>query len=143
MSWTCPDCGKRFRNRNQWHSCYTLDLEDHLSKRPDVIRNVIYNLISEIEQFGPVKLNPVKSSIQVKAGATFLSIKPKKDFVELEFQLGEEIDQFPIHKTIRISCNRVLHFIYIQSEDDINDQLMAWLKDSYLLVSQGVPPLNR
>jgi len=134
MSWICPECGKLFRNRNQWHSCFTLNLEDHLRNKPETIRNVVLDLISEVELFGPIELNPVKSVIQVKAGATFLSIKPKKDFVELEFQLGEEIDQFPIHKTVRISRNRVLHFIYIQSGEDINDQLKTWLKDSYLLV---------
>jgi hypothetical protein len=138
MSWICPECGKLFRNRNQWHSCFTLNLEDHLRNKPETIRNVVLDLISEVELFGPIELNPVKSVIQVKAGATFLSIKPKKDFVELEFQLGEEIDQFPIHKTVRISRNRVLHFIYIQSGEDINDQLKTWLKDSYLLVSQVV-----
>jgi len=135
MSWICPECGKLFRNRNQWHSCFTLNLEDHLRNKPETIRNVVLDLISEVELFGPIELNPVKSVIQVKAGATFLSIKPKKDFVELEFQLGEEIDQFPIHKTVRISRNRVLHFMYIQSGEDINDQLKMWLKDSYLLVS--------
>ena len=101
MSWICPECGKLFRNRNQWHSCFTLNLEDHLRNKPETIRNVVLDLISEVELFGPIELNPVKSVIQVKAGATFLSIKPKKDFVELEFQLGEEIDQFPIHKTVR------------------------------------------
>jgi hypothetical protein len=135
MSWTCPDCGKAFRNRNQWHSCYTLNIEDHLRNKPEVIRNVVYDLISAIGQFGPIELNPVKSVIQVKAGATFLSIKPKKDFIELEFQLGDEIDQFPVHRTVRISGNRVLHFLYIQSSEDINDQLLEWLRSSYILVS--------
>ncbi len=135
MSWICPECGKLFRNRNQWHSCFTLNLEDHLRNKPETIRNVVLDLISEVELFGPIELNPVKSVIQVKAGATFLSIKPKKDFVELEFQLGEEIDQFPIHKTVRISRNRVLHLMYVQSGEDISDQLKTWLKDSYLLVS--------
>jgi len=135
MSWTCPDCGKSFRNRNQWHSCYTLNLEDHLGKKPELIRNVVYDLLTEIGQFGPIELNPVKSVIQVKAGATFLSIKPKKDFIELEFQLAKEIDQFPVHRTIRISRNRILHFLYIQGPEDINEQLLEWLRSSYLLVS--------
>ncbi len=135
MSWTCPDCGKSFRNRNQWHSCYTLNLEDHLRNKSEEIKNIVNDLLIEIGQFGPIELNPVKSVIQVKAGATFLSIKPKKDYIELEFQLGQEIDQFPIHRTIRISRNRVLHLLYIQNQEDINDQLLDWIKSSYLLVS--------
>jgi len=134
MTWTCPDCGKSFRNNNQWHSCYTLSLEDHLQNKPVQIYALVKNLIAQIKTFGPIELNPVKSVIQVKAGATFLSIKPKTDYVELEFQLGEEIDEFPIHHTVRISRNRVLHFINIEIEEDINSQLIRWLKDSYLLV---------
>ena len=134
MTWTCPDCGKSFRNKNQWHSCYTLNLEDHLQNKPLRIRELIINLITELKTFGPIEINPVKSVIQVKAGATFLSIKPKKEYAELEFQLGEKVDEFPIHRTIRISCNRVLHFMCIQSKEDINNQLLKWLKASYMLV---------
>ena len=137
MSWICPDCGKSFRNRNQWHSCYSLNLEDHLRNKPEPIRNAVNVLLNEIGKFGPIELNPVKSVIQVKAGATFLSVKPKKDFIELEFQLGEEIDQFPVHRTVRISGKRALHFLYIQGLEDINDQLLDWLRKSYQLVSQS------
>jgi len=134
MSWTCPDCGKSFRNRNQWHSCYKLDLADHLRHKPEKIKTLVHDLLTQIETFGPIELNPVKSVIQVKAGATFLSIKPKSEYVELEFQLDQDIDQFPIHRTVRISRNRVLHFMNIDSGEDINDQLIEWLQDSYYLV---------
>ena len=137
MSWICPECGKSFRNRNQWHSCYALNLEDHLRNKPEGIRNTVNQLLNEVGRFGPIELNPVKSVIQVKAGATFLSIKPKKDFIELEFQLGEEIDQFPVHRTVRISGKRVLHFLYIQGREDISDQLLDWLRRSYQLVSKS------
>lgn len=134
MSWTCPECGKSFRNPNQWHSCHILDLGDHLRHKPQKIQALVYDLLAQIETFGPIELNPVKSAIQVKAGATFLSIKPKSEYIELEFQLGQEIDQFPVHRTVRISRNRALHFMNIDSDEDINDQLIAWLRDSYHLV---------
>jgi hypothetical protein len=138
MYWTCPECGKSFRNKNQWHSCFTLSLEDHLRNKPEKIQKLVYKLITILESFGPIELNPVKSVIQVKAGATFLSIKTKKEYVELEFQLGKEIEIFPIHRSVKISGNRVLHFLYLQSKKDINGQLIEWLKDSYKLVSQSI-----
>ena len=134
MSWTCPECGKSFRNKNQWHSCYKLQLDDHLHHKSPEIKKVVNRLILEIKTFGNIEINPVKSAIQVKAGATFLSIKPKNEYVDLEFQLGEEVDEFPIHKTIRISGNRVLHFLSLQSIEEINEQLIQWLKSSYHLV---------
>lgn len=135
--WTCPECGKKFRNKNQWHSCYRLSLNDHLKNKPGNIQNTILLLIRNIEQFGPLQLNPVKSSIQVKAGATFLSIRAKKDLVELEFQLSRSIEDFPVHRVVRISGKRYLHFVYIQDPEDVDETLLDWLKESYGLVMNG------
>jgi len=136
MTWTCPNCKKEFRNKNQAHSCAKVDLKDHLkNKSPQVI--VAFNkLMRELEKFGEITLNPVKTSIQVKAGATFLSIRPKKEHMEIEFQLGEEIDKFPVYKNIRISKNRVLHFAILKSPKEVNTQLVNWLKKSYELVNK-------
>lgn len=136
--WICPECGKSFKNKNQWHSCYTLRLEDHIRNRPKNIQKLVHKLISIVRSFGPVELNPVKSVIQVKAGATFLSIKPKNEYIELEFQTGKKIDEFPVHRSVRISGNRVLHFLYLQAIKDIDQQIISWLKESYMLVSQSV-----
>jgi hypothetical protein len=135
--WTCPECGKIFRNKNQYHSCYRLSLDDHLKYKPEHIRNTVLELVRRLEEFGPIRLNPVKSSIQVKAGATFLSIRPKKDHVEIEFQLPRLIEDFPVHRAIRISGNRVLHFVFLQDPGDVNDLLIDWLKESYRLVSKA------
>ena len=137
MSWICPNCHKEFRNVNQWHSCARLSIEDHIKNKPEFIQRTTSILIEKIKVFGDMEFNPVKSTIQVKAGATFLSIKPKKDVVELEFQLPYEINEFPIVKNIRISGKRVLHHIYIDNPVDIDEQLMTWINESYQLVKSS------
>jgi hypothetical protein len=48
--------------------------------------------MQELNNLAGITVNPVKTSIQIKASATFLSIKVKKTHLELEFQLSEEID---------------------------------------------------
>lgn len=135
MTWICPECKKKFRNRNQWHSCYVLSVEDHLSNKPLEIQLTVKELLHQIKKFGPININPVKSTIQVKSGATFLSINPKNNYIELEFQLGVQVDEFPIHKSIRISKNRVLHYLLLQSHEDITEQILKWLEMSYNIVS--------
>jgi Domain of unknown function (DUF5655) len=137
MTWICPVCSKEFRNNNQWHSCARLSLDDHLRNKPEKIKQTVYKLIDEIQKFGDIELNPVKSIIQVRAGATFLSIKPKKDLIELEFQLSFEVNEFPIVKCVRISSNRVLHLMYIDTINDIDKQLIGWIHDSYILVTSS------
>ncbi|RUT73029.1 DUF5655 domain-containing protein [Ancylomarina longa] len=73
----------------------------------------------------------LKTCIQFKIGATFLSIYPKKDQLELEYQLQREDDQFPVFKCIRISKNRVLHKLVIGEIHEIDNQLKNWLSEAY------------
>jgi hypothetical protein len=137
MNWICPNCKKEFRNKNQWHSCFTVDIDYHLrNKSPEVI-TIFNKLMEKIEKFGKINFNSVKSSIQIKAGATFLSLKFKKNYIELEFQLGYEIDEFPIYRSVRISGNRLLHFAILESPDEVNKKLLKWLNDSYKLVKKN------
>ncbi len=136
MTWICPICKKEFRNKNQLHSCAKVDLEDHLkNKLPQVIAT-FDKLMRELEKFGEITLDPVKTSVQVKAGATFLSVKPKKECIEIEFQLGEKIDKFPVYKNIRISKNRVLHFAVLKGPQEVTTRLVSWLKKSHELVGK-------
>ncbi len=134
MNWKCPDFGKIFRNKNQWHSCYIVNIENHLKNKNQNIQETVKFLIEKIREFGDIKLNPVKSVIKVRSGATFMSIKLKKEYIELEFQLGYEVNEFPIHRAVRISKNRVLHFLTIDSIEDVDEQLIKWLNDSFKLV---------
>ena len=138
MSWICPTCNKEFRNKNQWHSCARLSIEDHLKNKSDNIKETVIKLIEEIQKLGRIEFNPVKSTIQVRAGATFLSIKPKKDLIELELQLTYEVSEFPIVKSVRISSNRVWHLIYIDNLEDIDPQLLTWIKESYDLITSSL-----
>ena len=135
MTWTCPTCNKKFRNKNQEHSCARVPIDDHFSGKPGNIRMIYDRLMQEVHRFGEVTVNPVKTSIQIKTGATFLSVKPKRDRVEIEFQLGREISTFPITRSFRVSKNRVLHCATLESYDQVNQEIVQWLRESYELVS--------
>jgi hypothetical protein len=136
MTWICPNCKKEFRNKNQVHSCAKVDLKDHLKNKSPQVIATFDKLMRGLDKFGEITINPVKTSVQVKAGATFLSIKPKKEYTEIEFQLSEEVDKFPVYKNIRISKNRVLHFAVLKSPQEVNTQLISWLKKSHELVNK-------
>jgi len=136
MTWICPHCKKEFKNKNQAHSCAKVDLEEHLKNKSDQIKATLDRLLQELNKFGKITLNPVKTSIQVKTTSTFLSIKPKKGHVEIEFQLGREVNGFPVYKSFRISKNRVLHFAILKNSHDVNVKLIDLLKESYKLVNQ-------
>ena len=73
MPWICPNCKKEFKNPNQEHSCARVPIGDHFRNKPGKIRMIYDRIMQEVNRFGPYTVNPVKSSIQIKTGATFLA----------------------------------------------------------------------
>lgn len=136
MPWTCPDCGKTFQITNQWHSCFKLSVDDHFANKSPQVKEVVDHLLDKVSNIGKWTLNPVKSAILLRSTANFLSIKTKKDHVELEFQLNREEDIFPIHKIQRLSKNRVVHSLVLDHPEDINSQVLGWIRESYDLVTK-------
>lgn len=132
--WTCPSCGKRFKTTNQWHSCARRDLESFFLTKPPIIRSTFDQLMEVVERIGPVTLNPVKTSIQVKIVSTYLGVKPKNDHLLVEFFLGREVKLPQIKKYFRISKNRIVQIMELESPADITKEVKKLLKESYDLV---------
>ena len=137
MPWTCPVCKKKFKNRNQEHSCARVPVDAHFKNKPPVIRMIYDRIMQEVQRFGPLTVNPVKSSIQIKAGANFLSVRPKRDRVEIDFFLGRQVGQEPITRSFPVSGNRVLHSAVIEEVGQVDETLVDCLRESYELIRQA------
>lgn len=131
MSYICPTCKRKLLGPNQYHSCYITDKETHLKKMSVEIKVLFEKLLSYLQSYEKIEIIYLKTCIQFKIGTTFLSVYPKKDRLDLEFQLTREEDQFPIYSCKRISKNRVLHRIAIAEIQDFDQQLRNWLLEAY------------
>ena len=134
MSWTCPNCKRVLPGPNQYHSCYITDKETHTSKMTDEILATFELLHDYALNFDNVEILFLKTCIQFKIGATFLSVYPKKDRLVLEYQLNNEEDYFPVSFCKRISKNRVLHRLVIAEPSDFDKQIKEWIKAAYWTV---------
>jgi len=85
---------------------------------------------NEVLLFEDVRLNSVKNAILFRVKSTFLAIKPKKDFLDIEFVLDEKIDEFPIYKTVQASKFKWAHFIRIESPEEVDEQLILWFRQA-------------
>lgn len=131
MAYTCPTCKRNLAGPNQYHSCYITDKETHVKKMNPPIVGLFETLLSHLQLFNKIEIIYLKTCIQFKIGATFLSIYSRKDRLDLEFQLSREEDQFPIYLCKRLSKNRVLHRIAVGELADIDQQLKNWLLEAY------------
>src|SRR5690606_18662805 len=119
--WICARCNKEFRNANQSHSCYVSKVDEHFANKPEVLRLTYDKLVKQLEEFAEYTLNPVKNTILFKTLTSFMAVKVKKDHLVVEYFLNHTNDAFPVFKVVKVSRNRVVHFISLSSPDDVDN----------------------
>jgi predicted transport protein len=135
--WTCPKCGRTFKRKDQQHTCTLISKESLFLKRPPELKRLYEKIAQQITKLGDYREETVNPDvIFFKTKSTFLAIKVKKDHLDIEFFLDHLENVPPVSKYLQTSKHRVAHVVPIDSEEEINDQLIVWIKSSYLLVSK-------
>ena len=135
--WTCPKCKRSFKRKDQQHTCTLISKESLFTKRPRELKNLYLKVVKEVKKFGDYREETVHPDvIFFKTKSTFLAVKVKKDHLDIEFFLDHLEDIPPVSKYLQTSKYRVAHVVPIDNEEEINEQLIGWLKLSYELVSK-------
>ncbi len=69
-----------------------------------------------------------------KIESTFLTVKLKTKWIDINFFNDELIDHSIIKKSKQTSKNRFVHVVSIDATEDINQELLDWIRNSYLLI---------
>lgn len=133
--WNCPHCKRPFKNRNQQHSCVEIRPQEVLKDKSENVIAIYDRIISIAETNGRFAETATSKAIFLKNNGTFLAIKPMNNRIDLEFFLDREDLIFPVSRSLRISRNRIVHFISIDDVTQADEQLAAWIKESYELIS--------
>jgi hypothetical protein len=135
--WKCPECDRTFHTKNQWHSCAKTSLEDLFLNKPKHLRLMYENLFAACSQFCELSIDTTKSCVYFVDGQRFLVIKPQKSGLILEFVLNETIDVFPVIKIYDLGKGRIVHRLKLDVLEDINAQIVSWLKQALLIVKRN------
>lgn len=134
--WTCPKCKRSFKRRDQQHSCTLITKESLFTKRPPELKKLFDKIEKIVKSFGESRQETVRPDvIFFKTKSTFLAVKVKKDHLEVEFFLDHPEDIPPVSKYLQISKHRVAHVVPVDRPEDINQQLINWMKNSHGLIS--------
>lgn len=131
--WRCPACGREFAKANQWHSCAKRGLDEHFRGRDPQLREVFDALVSRLREIGPVKVDPVKTSINLTAGRHLGAVTVRGTYLRVGFYGAKRIIDPRIVHFERLGPERFGHSVVLESADDIDDQLMAWLAAAYAM----------
>ena len=131
--WVCPECGRKFARDHQGHSCIGYDPEMMFIGNDDNTRALYNLLIGKVREFGEVEIHVAKWSLTVRRLSTFLSIMVGKNHLTLVFISTVPIDEFPVYQNYHHTATKYSNLVKIESADEIDDQLIRWLKQAWEL----------
>ena len=129
--WKCPECGREFGREKQWHSCAVKGLDEHFRGRDPELRAVFDAIVSKLRKLGPVKVDPVKTSINLTAGRHLAGVTVRGTFLRVGFFAPKRIVDPRIVHVERLGPDRFGHSVVVESVADLDGQLLAWLAEAY------------
>jgi hypothetical protein len=135
--WSCPDCGRRFANRGQTHTCAPLgSLEDHLAGKPPEIRSIVVRLIEVTERNGPFEVLPEKTRIAFHARMSFAALQPRQRWVDGHVVLARRREDPRFRRIESFSARNHLHAFRLESAEQVDDEVADWLAEAYAVGMQ-------
>jgi hypothetical protein len=107
--------------------------QDHLQGKDPIVNLIYKKLIKEVQQFGPIKIEPKKASIQLANRFSFCGIFVRKNCLNLEIHMNHKLKSKKFTKVEQVSANRYVHAITVFSPTEVNEELLTWLKEAYEL----------
>ena len=133
--WRCPRCRRKFTKRNQAHSCLVHTVAQHFRGKDPRLRRIYELLISRLRRVGGLRIDAVKSSINLVSKYHFGGVSVRKNSLRVGFLSDERIEDERILAALRVGPAKVAHWVRLLSSRDIDAQLLHWLKKAYLLQS--------
>ncbi|MCB9321391.1 MAG: hypothetical protein H6570_19080 [Lewinellaceae bacterium] len=106
-------------------------INEHFKKNEPIVREIYDRIISECQKFGTVIQSPKKSSIHLDNKSGFAGVYTRKNYILLKIHTNFAIDSERIQKIEIISANRFKHTIKLESLNEVDSELINWLKSAY------------
>jgi len=104
---------------------------NHLEDKDPVVTEIYERLIAELQKFGPLKIEPKKTSIHLGNRFGFAGVYTRKNYINIEVHLNHKLTSKRVSKVEQASANRYHHTIKLAAPDEVDGELLDWLKDAY------------
>lgn len=133
--WRCPKCGRTFSRTGQPHSCSTVSLESHLPGGPQ--RALFERLLAEVNsKAGECEVLSLPCCIHLVGRYDFLAVLPRKKRLEIRFVLERELANPRVQRSARISKALYKHSVDVRTAEDVDEELLGWLREAYHLAGR-------
>jgi hypothetical protein len=105
----------------------------HFEGKAPAVQKTYDALLKALRRFGPVVEEPKKTSIHLVHSTALAGVATRKDYIILTIKSDHKLTSPRIHKTEQVSAKRFHSEIKLASPEDVNPELIGWLKDAYAL----------
>lgn len=88
-------------------------------------------LFRVVNDFGDVDVRVTQFNVNFRNLSTFMTIIPERNHLTITFIRNEKLEEFPIYQSYQRSKKRWSNLVKVESKDEIDKQLISWLKDAY------------
>jgi hypothetical protein len=108
-------------------------VDDHFVNRSAVLRSTYDAILNASRRFGPVKVEPKKTSIHLVRDTAFAGVAVRKTALVLTIKSAQDIRSPRIARHERASANRWHLETRVEGPDDVDEELIEWLAQAYAL----------
>ena len=134
--WTCPKCGRGFANRNQFHFCSNIRLDEHFTGREPKVVATFQRLLTAAEKSGPVTVVPEKTRIAFQVRMSFAAFTLRRRWVDGHVVLARRLQSPRFWRIDVISPRNQVHVFRLQDPSEVDDEVERWLHEAYSVGEQ-------
>jgi hypothetical protein len=96
-----------------------------------IVAKIYERLITELQKFGTLKVEPKKTSIHLVNRFGFAGVYPRKEYINLEVHLKRKLTSKRVSKVEQASTNRYHHTIRLSDVKEVDKELLSRLREAY------------
>ncbi|MFJ5761014.1 DUF5655 domain-containing protein [Neobacillus sp. NPDC093182] len=112
-----------------------MSIEELFANKSSEVYEIYLKILDILKQIGPIEIELKKSSIHLLKKSSFGGVHPKKNWIDFNLVSNHQIAHEKITKSEQVSKNRFHNNFRFNSVDDLNQDFIALLKESYQLMS--------
>jgi hypothetical protein len=133
--WTCPKCGAKLITRNLAHSCGRATLDDWKARMGPRARRLYHRFERMIAACGKYHVAPAKTRIAFLARVRFAGITHVSEKgMTCAFSLPQPVRSDRFVKVEEVVPGWWVHRLRVSDPGELDDELQAWLRESYRLM---------
>ncbi len=129
--WVCPECGRGFANRNQYHFCSHVRLEDHFAGRAPNVVATFNRLLATARKSGPVTVLPEKTRIAFQVRMSFAAFALRRRWVDGHVVLARRLESARFRRIDVISSRNQVHLFRLHEPEEVDAEVESWLAEAY------------